>query len=88
MTGKITIEAGESTGLQISTDIGVNGFADKVKLVDALLIGLQCSPIELFGIGALAMKGEIGRRDSLGKTVVSADVGMLKKMLEQRENGD
>lgn len=83
MKGKITIEADEGNCIKVIGDM-VYKSKEKILLLDALLTALSLTPMEQLLLVSLILDGKIGRKDAPGKTVVSANEEMIKKILKEK----
>lgn len=83
MTGKIVIEANEDNCISVAGTIRCKN-KDKFLLLDALLTALELTPIDQLVLASMILDGKIGRKDAPGKTIVSANEEMIKKILEEK----
>lgn len=86
MTGKITIEAVEKPerGITVVGEMEHMNSTDKLALVDGLLMVLELNPLDTLVLVSMIIDGKIGKREAPGKTVISADKGMIDKILKEK----
>lgn len=86
MKGKIIIEAVEEPerGITVVGEMEHMNSTDKLALVDGLLMTLELNSLDTLVLVSMIIEGKIGKREAPGKTVISADKGMIDKILKEK----